>query len=256
MKKHIALTITSCKRPDEFEITIDSLCEKMLDMYLVDTIIHYDDCSDEVARQRMRTKLNSKFPDKLIAYRTFEKESFSTNKRHMSVMNHWLDDLKRLGVDLVFHTEEDWLYTNEFRIADAMTLMSQIDNCAQVGVSQIMRRFPDDIPIKTYGNFWEWPYLPQMGITENLFMDHVVMEEFDVPGFWCYFINWPHFSLRPGLYDVKMLDSVGRFRDTENSFELDFAERFAERFVLYASKEQFCRHIGNKSSYEENKSDR
>ena len=256
IKPKIALTITSCKRPEEFVMTIESLSDRLKDIHLIDTIIHYDDSSDDDARVRMQQTLEQSFDGIQIIHRRFETDSFTTNKRHMSVMNHWIDDLVSLGVDYVLHTEEDWLYELDFNITEAIKLIEHDEKCAQVGFSQKIRQFPDDINVKTFGNFWEWAYLPNRGITENLFLDTAIMEEVNIPGYWCYFINWPHFSLRPGVYDVRRIDSVGRFEDLEISFELDFAKRYAEKFVTYEHNNQICRHIGDISSYNINESER
>jgi hypothetical protein len=259
MKKglHIALTITGCKRPELFKNTIESLCDKIRDIHLIDTIIHYDDSSDEDSRKYMRDILYSNFPDKLICFRYFNKESFKSEKRHMCVMNHWLEDLNRLGVDYVLHTEDDWLYINDFSIADAILILSRDEQCGQVGLSQPIRKFPDDVNVELMGDYWKWYYSPDLPLLHNLFMDDTIIEMSNIPGFWCYFINWPHFSLRPGVFSVDRITSVGNFSSDGDSFELNFAIEYANKFHNYLHKSPICLHIGDSnSSYDLNDSKR
>jgi len=260
MKKglHIALTITGCKRPELFEKTILSLSDKLSDIHLIDTIIHYDDSSDDDARKYMRSILESKFPDKLICYRYFDKESFKSEKRHMCVMNHWIQDLNRLGVDYVLHTEDDWLYTHNFSITDAITILTSDERCGQVGFSQPIRKFPDDVIIEFIGDYWKWYYRDDLPLLQNLFMDETIIELYNIPGFWTYYINWPHFSLRPGVFSVERIGSLGNFEsEGDVSFELDFANKYVTKFHTYIHKVCICEHIGDmNSSYDLNNSKR
>jgi len=255
-KLHIALTITGCKRPNLFKQTIESLCTKMKDLHLIDTVLHYDDSSDEESRKYMYNLLVSNFPNKLICTRYFEKDSFLDDKRHMHVMNHWIDDLNTLGVDYVFHTEDDWLYIDDFSISEALLLLAKDENCGQVGFSQPIRNFPEGTFIETKGDYWKWYYQPEIPLLENLFIDDVMIKLWDVPGLWMYYINWPHFSFRPGLFSVDRICSIGKFKQTNESFEFDFAKRYVEKYYNYVSKKHICWHIGEESSYELNNSSR
>jgi hypothetical protein len=259
MKKglHIALTITGCKRPELFKSTVDSLCSKIKDLHLIKTIIHYDDSSDDESRKKMYEVLVSNFPDKLVCTRYFNKDSFTTDKRHMHVMNCWLDDLSQLGIDYVFHTEDDWLYTNDLSISGALDILISDDKCGQIGFSQPLRRFPEGIHIEKGGDYWKWYYREDLPLLDNLFMDDLMIEQWNVPGLWLYYINWPHFSLRPGLFDVEKLLTVGKFLETEESFEFEFAKKYSKKFYNYSHKLSLCEHIGDSnSSYELNNSKR
>ena len=258
MKKglHIALTITGCKRPYHFESTINSLKDMILDSENINTIIHYDDSSTKEELSFMRNVLESAFPDKMICYRRCDDNSFTTNKRHMEVMNYWLDDLSLMDVDYVLHTEEDWNYLEKFYIMDIISFMKLEHNCAQVGLSQPIRETNEDIKLITKDNYWKWLYLNDRELLENLFLDEVEMSESDIPGYWCYFINWPYFGLRPGIYDFKKIHSIGNFEDNENSFELDFAIRYSKKYVSWCTKKRICKHTGDISSYDLNNSKR
>lgn len=257
-RPHIALTITGCKRPELFVQTVESLCERMNDIHLVDTVIHYDDSSSDEDRRLMNDLLMSKFPDKIVCSRYFSKESFRTEKRHMCVMNHWLEDLSRLCVDYVFHTEDDWIYNEDFSISEAILIMQRDESCGQVGFSQPLRRFPEGTEVEMCGDYWVWHYRPDLPILENLFVDEVMIANWNVPGLWLYYINWPHFSLRPGVFKVDSILSVGDFRsDDGESFEFNFAKRYVEKYRTILHRNAICWHTGQmNSSYELNKSDR
>lgn len=254
-----AITITTCKRLDFFNKTISSFKNHFLDLDLIDIIIHYDDCSSEEDRKSMENTLNKEFPNKLISHRYFDSNSFESDKRHMEIMKIWKSDLESLNIKYVFHTEDDWLYKIDFSISDAIDLIKSKPEIAQVTFSQELRRFPKGMSTKYEGDFWEWLYFDNINIQANLFLDEVEMELVNVPGYWCYFINWPHFGFRPGIIDVDRLKKLDNFNGSEESFELEFAKRYSKHYKTYCYKHRVCDHLGwddKKSSYALNNSKR
>ena len=127
-----------------------------------------------------------------------------------------------------------------------------------MGVSQFLRDFPNTISPKIEGDYWEWYYDPTKEILSNLFLDTKVMELENVDGFWCYYINWPYFGFRPGLWDVNKLSVLKDINCNDDlHFELSFANKLSKKFIAYNLIESVCYHIGvNKSSYNINSSER
>lgn len=256
----IALTITSCKRLEFFFKTINSLTENMIDIDKVDIILHYDDSSSEEDRQKMNSLLTKSFPGKIIATKYFEKDYIKSSNRHMEIMNHWKNDLKKLNVKYVFHTEDDWLYNKRFSINESIRIFEMRGDVAYVSYSQQLRDFPSDMqPNQIIDNFWEWVYLEDRRIQDLLFLDTVEMQSTDIPGYWCYYINWPYFGFRPGVHHVDRISTLDDFNNSEESFELEFAKRYAKKFKSFCYIQKVCEHLGwreSDSSYNLNSSKR
>ncbi len=252
-----AITITTCKRLNMFKQMLASLRQNLLDPDFIDIIIHYDDCSSNADRQEMYNLLETTFPNKFIFTRTFERDSFNTLKRHMEIMKEWKSDLCKMNLDYVFHTEDDFLYLKNFSLSEASCLLKDDKNVAYVGFSQELREFPDEYKnIKQIGNFWEWVYDENKPVLTNLFLDKVVINKSKIPGFWCYYINWPYFSFRPGIHDVKKLSNISTFREETISFELEFSIRYAKLYKSFFHIDEICTHIGDESAYTLNQSNR
>lgn len=250
----LALTITTCKRYNLFEKTINSFAEHCLDKDLFNCIIHYDDSSSIEDRIKMMNKIKILFPDKLIFNVYFEKDDFISEKRHLEIMKIWKYQI--MLFDYVFHLEDDWLFINNFSLYDAISLLEKNKEVALVGFSWKRKKFPNDlhIPIQI-GNFWEWFYSEKYKLNEPLFLDEVEMN-FLPENQWVKYTNWPYFGFRPAIHDVKKLNSIDNFNDETESFELEFAIRFAKKFKSFLHNERICYHIGNESAYELNNSKR
>jgi hypothetical protein len=172
-------------------------------------------------------------------------------------MNEWLKTLKDSS-DYNFHLEDDWLFDKNFSLKELLDFTITKIDVAYVGVSQFIRNFPEEMTPTIEGNFWKWYYDPSKEILSNLFLDTKTIEKENVDGFWCYYINWPYFGFRPGLWDVKKLTEIQQINCNSNTnFELLFAQMLSEKYVSYSSLDSVCEHIGNnKSSYDLNNSER
>ena len=112
--------------------------------------------------------------------------------------------------------------------------------------------------IEFIGDYWKWYYRDDLPLLQNLFIDETMIELYNIPGFWTYYINWPHFSLRPGVFSVERIESLGNFEsEGDVSFELEFANKYVTKFHTYIHKVCICEHIGDmNSSYDLNNSKR
>lgn len=256
-KQKISLSITTCKRLDTFKKTIKSFSEYCGDHYMISSIYHFDDSSSNEDREEMTLLLNEVFPNTEINRFYFDENSFITNKRHCHIMNKWLIILKN-SCDYNFHLEDDWLFNTKFSLSELLNFIMTKNNVAYVGVSQFMRDFPKEITPVVEGNFWKWYYDKDKEILSNLFLDTKSMGIEGVEGYWCYYINWPYFGFRPGLWNVKKLTEIQEISCTNNiNFELFFAKTLSEKYVSYCLLDSVCEHIGNnKSSYDLNNSER
>ena len=254
-----ALTITSSKRFDLFEKTILSLSTHLLDKDFIDIIIHYDDSSCDNDRLRMKQLLATCFGTKIIHHVFLNKNDIKSNKRHMEIMKMWKANNELMNIDYVFHTEDDFIYTKDFCLNEAANLLKSNPDVALVGFSQQIRKVPEKYqPIKLFNKiYWEWIYDKTSPLLSGLFMDETIMEKNNIPGYWCLYINWPHFGFRPGLHDIDKLKKLETFTDKMDSFELEFAIRYSELYKTYCHVDEICSHIGTEiSSYQLNNSSR
>jgi hypothetical protein len=253
----VSLTLTTCKRLDLFVQTIESFVKHCSDIELFDTIIHYDDSSSDDDRQQMLLLLNSLFPNKLICTRRFNQETFLTKKRHSKIMKIWKQDTESMGLDYVFHLEDDWVFVKDFNITDGIEILKNRDDVALVGYSWEKKEFPSDIFVpEMINSYWEWFYSKNYEINEILWPDITEIKYLPV-GHWVKIINWPYFGFRPAVHDIKKLKTLDTFNDTVDDFELEFAKRFSEKFKSFFHSNRITYHIGNEmSSYDINNSTR
>lgn len=246
------LSITTCKRLELFRKTIQSLSNSCMDLHLITDVYHFDDSSSAEDRIEMERILRECLGDVNIRNYRFEKETIPTQYRHSWIMNQWLYNIPG---DRVMHIEDDWLFERDFRITECLELLDSDDSIGLVGVSQPLREAPIEFEFKLRGNFWKWYFDETRPVNDLLFMDYVEMRASGIEGFWCKYINWPYFSLRPGVFAMDRVRTIGRFQE-DYGFELEFSERFAKKYVSYCHRERICRHIGEVSSYEINSSSR
>ena len=252
-----ALTITTCKRLNLFKTTIHSFVEKCLDLDTFDIVIHYDDSSSVEDRLEMIRLLAELFPNKFIVHKYFDPRSLTGKKRHMNIMNVWKIDVETYGIDYVFHLEDDFDFIKKFMVRPAMSLLSSLQDIAYVGYSQPIRDFPSGYDVDIKGSFWQWFYDKDKPLCSKLFLDKVEMSNHKHPDFWCYYINWPYFSTRPGVHDVSKLKKLAPFSDSDISFELEFAIRYSKLYKSFSHVDRICNHIGGEqSAYVVNGSDR
>jgi len=131
--------------------------------------------------------------------------------------------------------------------------MQNYNEYAYIGFCHSWKNFPIGIvPRRIIGNFWETIYFPNRPINDLLFMDYVAAMQTG-PNIWMQYINWPYFSLRPGVHDAKRLLSVGEFStsyDTSKmSVELEFAIRWTNKGYKSMMYKHFCSlHTGQDAS--------
>jgi hypothetical protein len=92
------------------------------------------------------------------------------------------------------------------------------------------------------GDFWEWYYSEKHKLNESLFLDEVEIKYLP-EGYWVNYINWPYFSLRPGVHHVKKLLSVGDFSTTYDREKTSVELEFAIRWKNMGYKSMMCKHF-------------
>lgn len=238
-KNNVIFTVTTCKRFDLFEKTINSLINCTKDINLIDEWL----CVDDNSSEEDRTLMKEKYPFFTYIFKNPEE------KGHAKSMNIIRDYVIKSEYKYTLHMEDDW---------QAVVHMDYIKPCIQIieenkiGIKQVVqnRQYvqlirPRDIDIK--GGF-------QCYLSNGF---RYILHEFYPKGseeesqFWKR-INggysasyWPHYSLNPSIMDSEVYKCLGPYNETVRHFEMDYASRFTNAGFRTAFFDNITRlHIG------------
>jgi hypothetical protein len=262
--KKISISITSCKRIHLLRKVLKAFTVFCKDIDLLDEVIFFDDSSTSDEKAEMNTLLDSLFPDKKKTITHFYPDSFMDNYRHARVLNTWRDKLIESDIDYTLHLEDDYLFVNHFSLSECIDLLEDYPEYGYVNLSQSWKNFPPEYQPRVIDDFWEWIFVSDRPINECLFLDESAAMQTPVDyDIWLMYINWPSFSLRPGLIHVKKLLSIGEFSTTYEpsnmSVELEFAIRWGQKWKALCSKNFNIINLAidpSKSAYSINNSNR
>ena len=222
----IALTITTCKRVDLFERTVDSFLDCCVDHERIAEWICIDDNSSSEDRARMKAR----FPFFTWVWKGPQA------KGHAHSMNLLVDLLRAGGFEYVMHMEDDWefLETRNW-ISDALAVLALERDCGQVLLNRNYAEMPEEHDILG-GVVRETPD----GVGYRLHVHDAAMAVQGRSNAW-----WPHYSLRPSLTRVEVFQRVGRFDSNAEHFELDYARRYLQAGYCSAFLDTIgLKHIG------------
>ena len=229
----VTLTVTSCKRLELFETTINSFLNCCTDIGRVSRFVCIDDNSSAEDRQRM----GARYPFFEFILKSPEE------KGHARSMNRLLETIR---TPYWLHLEDDWhfIVTTDY-VSRAVDVLKAEPTLAQVVfnrnyaellkgralVGGTVRRHQD-----RGFRYVLHEYTPEGAERDAFFSRHPAGSRSNT---W-----WPHFSLQPSLIDVGRLRSVGSFTEA-GPFEQEFARRFMQagwRTAFFDSV--VCFHIG------------
>ena len=205
-KINVMLTVTTCKRFDLFEQTINSILNTWTDLDKVDFFYCVDDNSSEEDRQKMMTQ----FP-------FFHYHMKSPKERgHRESMNIiWLK-VKEVNPTFWIHMEDDWLY---FKRENYITRsMKALEKYESEGIHQIVFN-------REYGlmmNDMERVNVKPFGEKDESLLLHLRGEGFQGPN--CAY--WPHYSLQPSMCRASKIIELGDYSSANTFFERDYAEKY------------------------------
>ena len=204
---NIILTITTCKRFDLFEQTINSILNTWLDIDKID----YWYCIDDNSKKEDRDKMQSLYP----WFDFYMKDS--NEKGHLKSMNLIYSKLNELKPKYWIHLEDDFLFF------DKMNYIEHAINGLNVmkyhNVKQVLfnRSYGEEIDgyntvsyIKVNDNYSIHHFDPDKNANENN----------------CYY--WPHYSFRPSLVETDSILKLGNFDSKQTFFEMEYAKRWTE----------------------------
>lgn len=210
----VTFTITTCRRRDLFERTMDSFLACCTDRFRIGRWICIDDGSTEWDRALMRRR----YPFFEFIFKPHD------DRGHARSMNRLIDE-----VDSTYwlHLEDDW----EFITADAIIgrLISVLE--AETDALQVVvnRAYADQTPYDDVG-MGELRCTPDDHVAYRTHryipwgseqLDRLLTEN---PGRWTNAV-WPGFTLMPSLIRTEAVRGVGAFHPGSDNFERDFAVR-------------------------------
>lgn len=210
--KLVTFTITTCKRLDLFQKTINSVIN-CFDIELIDEWICIDDNSSEEDRKEMMD---------LYPFFTFIFKNI-TDKGHARSMNLLQ---KYVKTPYIFQMEDDWKFICERNyISECLDILNSNKKLGQCLINKNYSEIEKDIDVKG-GEF----NISNGGI--RYFIHEFVSNESELRRWLIKHGNglssnyWPHFSLRPSLIRREVYEKIGEFNENASHFEMEYADRY------------------------------
>ena len=202
----VMLSITTCKRFDLFEQTVNSILKNWLDLDQVDFFY----CVDDNSSDEDRIKMQSQFP--FFTYHMKPKEE----KGHRESMNNIWNKVAEVKPEYWIHMEDDWLYFKKERyVSRAIAVLEKYEG---MGIHQVVFN-------REYGlmmSDMERVNVKQLGPREGAIVLHEKKEGVQGPN--CAY--WPHYSLQPSVCRASKILELGDYSSPNNFFERDYADKY------------------------------
>ena len=252
-KDGITLTITTCKRYDLFDKTINSFINCCEDILMIDRFIGIDDNSS----QEDRDKMKDKYPFIEWIFKGVE------DKGHYKSMNMIID---MIDSEYLLHLEDDWLFYEKMDyITKALHILNQekiislteIPENQNINNKQIKQVIFNRNYIEVEENNVKGGYLCETSdgfryIIHEYYNTTTDKENHDkavakINGPNCTY--WAHYSFRPSIIKTDIFKTIGKYSSTVTFFEREYADRYCENgFISCFFDKIICRHIGKLTS--------
>lgn len=242
-RNKLIFTITTCKRYDLFEKTINSFINCCNDLDRIDHWFCVDDNSSEEDREKMKDF----YP--FFEY-VFKNE---TQKGHCVSMNIIHDKICKGGYEYVLHMEDDWQFVNKYNyISNALQIFKENQSYGQVlfnrsyaEVEMYKKHLAGGKALTTMKGlrYVLHEYFPRGTHEYNEYLKQLKHPSSTY---------WPHFSFRPSIVKCSVLKDVGKYYATAH-FEMAYANEYVARGYRSTFFDTFtCIHTGKKT-WETNK---
>ena len=243
----ITFTMTTCKRFDLFEKTMNSILNCFEDIDMIDYFLCVDDNSSEEDREKMK---------KLYPFLTFYFKT-SEEKGHIKSMNIIRDYvLETTQTPYFIHLEDDWkFFCKKNYIKDALEVLNENINIGQCLFNKNYIEIEEDIMNVKGGDYNITKtgiryYIHEFSNTEEKKIEWI--KKHGNASSSCY---WPHFSLRPSVLRTKVLKDIGEFNIEAPHFERDYAYRYVNQgYISVFFENIYCIHTGRLTSQINDKS--
>ena len=232
----VSFTITSCKRFDLFQQTINSFLNCVEDLHLIDFWYCIDDNSSNEDREKMK-KL---YPFFEFIFKTREEKG---HPQSMNIIR------KIVKTPYLIHSEDDFkFFTKRKYITDALDVISSDIKIGQCLFNKNYAEIESDIDVK--GGIFK---TTNNGI--RYFIHEFVKNEEEKKkwiqkyGTYKNSSYWPHFSFRPSLLRTEIFKNIGDFNERISHFEMEYAHRYFNcGYISVFFEGIHCLHIGRLTS--------
>ena len=227
-KVKVMFTITTCKRFDLFEQTVNSILKNWLDIDKID----YFFCVDDNSSKEDRLKMQTQYP-----FFNYHMKSPS-EKGHRESMNIIWNKVAELNPEYLIHMEDDWLFfKQEHYVTRAIAALEKYE--AQ-GVHQLV--FNREYGLMMYD--MQRVNVGPLGPRQDGLCLHIKKEGVQGPN--CAY--WPHYSLQPSVCRASKILELGDYTSPNQFFERDYADRYHAKGYQTAFFDFICSlHIGKQS---------
>lgn len=231
----VTFTVTSCKRYDLFEKTINSFLNCCTDLERIDQWLCVDDNSSEEDRKKMKEN----YPFFKFYFKTV------SEKGHPRSMNIIRDIV---NTPYIFHIEDDWkFFCKRDYITDCLEVISQD---LKIGQCLLNKNYTEIETVKVVGGIFK---VTDKGRRYYIHEHSRTSEDIDnfnkKYGGMGNCSYWPYFSFRPSLFRSEILKSLGEFNEVIGHFEMDYSYKYRDNGYISAFFESiYCVHIGRLTS--------
>jgi GR25 family glycosyltransferase involved in LPS biosynthesis len=202
----IILTITSCKRFELFEKTINSFINNCKDINKVTYFFCVDDNSSQEDRERMMKM----YPFFHFYFKNIEE------KGHRQSMNIIWNKLNELKPKFYLHLEDDWLFINKCNyIKESISFLERFE-CEKIHQILFNKNYAEVIN--------DYNLVGGKIIDKNNKFKLHIKDEAILSGLNCAY--WPHFSFRPSVIRTSAVLALGNFDSPNTFFERDYADKY------------------------------
>ena len=232
----LTLSITTCKRFDLFEKTMNSILNCFEDIEKIDYWLCVDDNSSEEDRKKMKEL----YPFFTFYFKTMEE------KGHPQSMNIIRD---KVTTPYLFHLEDDWkFFERKSYISEAMDVLSSNASIGQCLINKNYAEISRDVDVK--GGTYQ---VTNQGV--RYYIHEYCKNQNELQAWVAKYGNcqssnyWPHFSFRPSIMKTHIIKDLGEFDITKSHFEMDYAYRYVNKGYVSAFLEGiYCLHTGRLTS--------
>ena len=233
----VIITMTSCKRFDLFQQTVNSIINTWRDIASID----YWFCVDDNSSEEDRAKMTATYP--WIDYYMKTPDE----KGHRPSMNIIWNKLNELKPAYWIHMEDDFLFHSPgYYISRPIQMMKDAREKGY-NIRQVLYN-------RNYGETIKDYHIQGHRIIRDIQYDVAV--HVHKIGDFSYGNShyWPHYSFRPSFIDVNAILILGNYDSPNQFFEMDYASRWYSHGYLSGFYNQITnRHIGRLTSERHNK---
>jgi tetratricopeptide (TPR) repeat protein len=203
-KVRVMLSVTTCKRFDLFEKTMNSIQNTWTDLDDVDLFY----CVDDGSSKEDRAKMIAQFPFFQYYMKSAEEKG---HRESMNIIWNKLDEVKP---EYWIHLEDDWLFFRKRSyVRDAIELLEKKES---EGIHQLVFN-------RNYGVVYT-----DMERTGGIDIGGAILHEKrdGLQGKNCGY--WPHYSLQPSVVRTRIILQLGNYTSPNVSFEKDYAHKYCD----------------------------